>query len=86
LDLVKAISEEEGPWVIAFRQPTIDAIAQMEVNEPLLQRWASVVAKHMGQEEEDCREYLAAEVAGKFKELCSLAVQKNLGVFTCFYG
>src|SRR5262249_54130342 len=31
LDLVRALSEEEGPWVMAFRRPAIHALAGMSV-------------------------------------------------------
>ena len=86
IDLVKEINQEEGPWVIAFRQQSIDAIAGMRVDEPLLHRWVAAVAQFMGRQEDDCGEYLTAEAAASLKALCSLAVEKNLGVFCCFYG
>jgi hypothetical protein len=86
VDLVKAISEEEGPWIMAFRQPAVEAIAKMKVDEPLLHRWVQTVAQFNGRKEAFCREILTADAANTFKEMCSLAVKKRLGVFTCFYG
>lgn len=38
VDLVTAISEDEGPWLMAFQQPAIQAIAGMSVDESLLNR------------------------------------------------
>jgi transposase-like protein len=86
VDLVKAVSEEEGPWVMAFRRPAIEAIARMDVNESLLQRWVKAVAEFNGRKEEHCRETLTADAAKTLKEMCPLAVKDRLGVFTCFYG
>jgi hypothetical protein len=86
VDLVKAVTEEEGPWVMAFRQPAVEAIAAMSVDRPLLQRWVKAVAEFHGSDEDRCREILNPDAAKTLKEMCSLAVEKRLGVFTCFYG
>lgn len=86
VDLVRAISEEEGPWVMALCQPAVRAVARMVVDESLLQRWVKAVAEFHGGKEAHCREILMAEAAETLKEMCQLAVKKRLGVFTCFYG
>lgn len=86
VDLVKAVSEEEGPWVLAFRQPTVEAIAGMTVNMPLIERWVKAVAEFHGTDEDRCRELLTLDAAMTLKEMCRVAVEKRLGVFTCFYG
>jgi len=86
VDLVKAVSEEEGPWVTAFRQPAVEAIAGMTVDMPLVQRWVKAVAEFNGRNEDRCREILTTDAAKTLKEICSVAVEKRLGVFTCFYG
>jgi hypothetical protein len=86
VDLVRAVNEEEGPWVIAFRQPAVEAIARMSVDESLLQQWIKSVAEFQGRKEDRCREFLTADAAKTLKEMCVLAVEGRLGVFTCFYG
>ena len=85
LDLVRAISEE-GPWLMAFRQPAVDAIAGMSVDVPLIQRWCKAVAEFFGTSEDFRRELLSTETAKSWKDLCSLAIEKRFGVFVCFYG
>jgi hypothetical protein len=85
-DLVRAISEEEGPWITAFRKPTIEAIAKLRVGKPLLQRCVRAIAQFHGGTEAEYRKLLTAKVAGTLKDMCRLAVKKRLGVFTCFHG
>lgn len=86
IDLVRAISDEEGPWVMALRTPYIRMLAEMRIDNRLLERWVAAVAKFNGTEEEYCREVLTTEAAETLKKMCRLAVEKNLGVFVCFYG
>jgi hypothetical protein len=86
VDLVKAVSEEEGPWVMAFRQPAVEAIAGMTVDTPLVQRWVKAVAEFHGRDEDRSRELLTTNSAKTLKEMCRVAVEKRLAVFTCFYG
>lgn len=86
VDLVKAVSDEEGPWVMAFSQAAVEAIAGMRVDTALIQRWASAVTEFHGTSEDWCRELLTMDAAKSLKELCGVAVEKQLGVFTCFYG
>jgi hypothetical protein len=86
VDPIKAVSEDEGPWVLAFRQPAVIALAQMNVDEPLLRRWAEVVARFKGKSANDYRGSLTADVARTLREMCALAVRERLGVFCCFYG
>lgn len=86
VDLVKAVSEKDGPWIMAFRQAAVEAIAGMSVDMPLVRRWGKAVAEFHGMSEERCRELLTTDAAKSLKELCSVAVEKRLGVFTCFYG
>ena len=86
VDLVRAVSEEEGPWIMAFRQPAVEAMARMVVNESLIQRWIKAVAEFNGSGEDWCRETLTADAAESLKEICELAVEARLGVFICFYG
>lgn len=40
----------------------------------------------MGRPVKGYRELLTADTAQTLQEMCSLAVGKRLGVFTCFYG
>ena len=86
VDLVRAVSEEEGPWVIAFRQPAVEAIAGMVVDPSLLQRWVKAVAQFNGRDEVDWQKTLTAHMAKSLKDICRCAVNERLGVFTCFYG
>ncbi len=86
VDLVATVSEEEGPWVMAFSQVAVEAIAGMHVGSDLIQRWASAVIEFHGTSEYECRELLTMDAANSLKELCGLAVEKQLGVFTCYYG
>lgn len=86
LDLIKAVSEEEGPWIIAFRQAEIEAIAGMNVDHSLVERWVRAVVEYRDESEDDCRDQFTTELAKTLKELCGVAVEKQLGVFTCFYG
>jgi hypothetical protein len=83
---VKAISVEEGPWVMAVRRPAIQAIAQMRVDKGLLGRWVGCVIDLHGGTKAHYQKLLTAEAAQTLKEMCSLAVKKRLGVFACFYG
>lgn len=86
VDLVRAVNEEEGPWVMALCPPAIKAVARMVVDESLLRRWVKAVAEFHGRKEAHCREVLTADAAQTLQEMCQLAVKKRLGVFTCFYG
>jgi hypothetical protein len=86
MGLVQAVSPEEGPWVIAFRRPAIEALAGMRVDEPLVARWARHLAALHGGQEDYYRRLLTAAVAGTFGQLCGLAVERELGVFVCFHG
>jgi hypothetical protein len=86
VDLVKAVNEAEGPWIMAFRQPAVEAITRMVVDQSLLERWVKAVAEFSGSDEDRCRETLTADVAQSLRDLCALAVGERLGVFTCFYG
>jgi hypothetical protein len=86
VDLVKAVSAEEGPWVMAFRRPAVEAIAGMHIDQTLLDRWVGHTIELNGGTAAYYGKLLTAEAAGKFKELCRLAVAGNLGVFACFYG
>jgi hypothetical protein len=86
IDLVRAISPDEGPWVMAFRRPDVNAVAEMRVDGSLLRRWAKHVAEYRGGRQADIRHVLSAEAARTLKELCGLAVKERLGVFACFYG
>jgi hypothetical protein len=86
IDLIKAVSEEEGPWIMAFRQPTVEAIARMSIDKSLLRRWVKAVAQYSGREEDDCRVLLSANAAKTLQGICSQAVKERLGVFVCFYG
>ncbi len=85
LDLVREISEE-GPWVMSFRQPTIEAIAGMDIDTQTLERWAACVAELYEGDVAIYRALLSADIARRFKDLCTVAIAKNLRVFTCFYG
>lgn len=87
VDFVRAIDEEEGPWISAFRRAEIEAIAGMGVDEALIGRWSEAVAEYRGMEENDDRRgMLTAEVAEDFKGLCRAAIEGGLDVFVCFYG
>lgn len=86
IDLVRAISETEGPWVIAFRQPAIDAVARMSISEPLIHRWIRATAAFQEVQENRMATLLTTDVATTFMEMCSTAVEKQLGVFACFHG
>jgi hypothetical protein len=86
LDLIRAVSDLEGPWVMAFRQPAVAAIAGMVIDEPLLERWVRAVAEFHGRDEDICRRFLTPRDAGTLKDLCETAVKNSLGVFVCFYG
>jgi hypothetical protein len=86
IDLVKAVSEQ-GPWVMAFRKPAIEAVAGVSVDTLLVRRWVKAVVQFFGPTSEDrCRMFLTTEAANSFKELSSLAVEKKLEVFVCFHG
>ena len=86
VDLVRALSEEEGPWIMAFRSPAIEAIAGMAVDASVLQRWAKSVAEFYESELEDCSQILTAESAALLKDACQCALTNELRVYTCFYG
>jgi hypothetical protein len=86
LDLVKAVSEEEGPWVTAFRRPAVKAVAGMRVDDELVGNWVRHVAEFHGESVKKVRRILTTEMAMTFKDLCSLAAKEHLGVFACFYG
>lgn len=86
IDLVRAISDEEGPWVMALRTPYIRMLAEMRIDNRLLERWVTAVARFNGTKDEYCRQVLTSEAAETLKMMCRLAVEKNLGVFVCFYG
>jgi hypothetical protein len=86
IELVHAVSEEEGPWGMAFDQSVIEAIAGMSVEKALLQRWLRVVCQFRGGSEAYHKRWMSADAATKLKEMCELAVTKNMGLFTCFYG
>jgi hypothetical protein len=86
VDLVRAVNGEEGPWVMALCQPAVDAMARIVVDDSLLKRWVNAVADFYGRKVAYCREYLTADAAQTLKAMCLLAVEKRLGVFTCFYG
>jgi len=86
VDLVKAISEVDGPWLMAFRQANVDRISRMSLHTSLIERWVKNVAQFNERNEDVLREVLTAEAANTLKELCGLAVKNRLGVYTCFYG
>ncbi|MBX9677124.1 MAG: hypothetical protein K2X38_00070 [Gemmataceae bacterium] len=86
VDLVKAVDEEEGPWVTAFHPAAVKAVAGMSVSATLIQCWRRAVAAFRGESEELYRKLLTSKTADSLKELCSLAVEKRMEVFTCFYG
>jgi hypothetical protein len=87
VDLVKAISEKEGPWITSFRQHTVEAIATMVIDPSLLHRWLKLVTQFMGAStEERYRRFLTAGSAGTLKEMCGFAIKEHFGVFTCSYG
>jgi len=86
-DLVKAVSEKEGPWITAFRQPIIEAIAKIpRVDRSLLQRWVRAVTQYRGGSEADKQSLLSAENARTLRDMCRLAIKEQAGVFNCFYG
>jgi hypothetical protein len=94
IDIVKAVGEidlvkelgEAGPWVLAFRDPQIVALATMTLDEPTLARWTKAVADYRGIDQTECRELLTAAHAKDIKRLCEVAVEKRLGLFACFFG
>lgn len=86
VDLVRVIDAEEGPWVMAFRRPEVEAVAGMRVDGPLLGRWARHAAELHGRPEGRNRMLLSEEAAETFQEMCVLAVKGDFGLFVCFYG
>ncbi|HEY9757300.1 MAG TPA: hypothetical protein V6C97_19180 [Oculatellaceae cyanobacterium] len=85
VDLVKALTDEEGPWVVAFPQPTVEAIAEMNVNPALVHRWIKAVSEYQGNNDDSRQAYLTTDAALTLKKICTEAVQERLYVFTCFY-
>lgn len=86
VDLVTAIEEEEGPWIMAFSPEKIRAIAGATIDQTLLQCWAAAVAELHGSDEKEVGESLTLEVARSLQDLCRNAVDTGHGVFICFYG
>jgi hypothetical protein len=86
IELVHAVSEDEGPWVMAFDQSVLEALARMSVDKALLQRWVRVMCEHRGGSEVYHRRWMSASTARTLKQMCELAVTKSLGLITCFYG
>lgn len=82
VDVVRSVNEQK---ILAFRQAVIDSIAAVQVDESLLQRWAKQASKFNGQSEAENRQVLLYGAARKLKDLCTLAVDEALGVFTCIY-
>jgi len=86
VDLVGAVSAEEGPWVMALRQPAIERIARIRVDESVLEcwvRWATVLNRRS---EEENRQALSAVAANSLRDLCIIVLEKRVGLFTCSYG
>jgi hypothetical protein len=86
VDLVKAVSDEEGPWVMAFRTSTVQAIAAMAAEQSVVQRWVEAVSAFNGRKYDWESARLTAVVAETLKDLCQVAVERWLGVYCCFYG
>jgi hypothetical protein len=86
VDLVRAIDPEQGPWVMALRPAAVEALARMQVDEPLFGRWVRHVVGFHGGTEDFHRSRLPAKTAESLKELCGLAVTQHLEVFICCYG
>jgi hypothetical protein len=86
LGLFRAVSEEPGPWVTAFRQPAIEATARMKVDHELLDRWAKSCNDFTQAGQEYQRSLLTVNPASGLKEMCGRAVKAGLGVFTGCYG
>jgi hypothetical protein len=63
VDLVRAVSAEEGPWVMTFRRPAIDAVAGMSVDQPLVDRWVRHTIELNGGAEGYYRKLLTADAA-----------------------
>lgn len=86
IDLIRAICEEDGPWIMTFRRGSIEAVTKMTVNENLLERWVEAVVDFNGGDEEYYRHFLTADTAQSLRELCQHANDHNLELFVCFYG
>ena len=82
--LVRAISDEEGPWVMAYSSRMINVVARMEMTASLVARWNRMVAKATGQAED--KEIVTMEAAEAMQTLCQDAEDGKLGLFVCFYG
>lgn len=84
-DLVDAVNAEEGPWVMALRQPAIESLARIHVDDALVKRWVTLVSALNLRAEEDNRKEFSAAAASSLKNLCVIALEKRLGLFTCSY-
>jgi hypothetical protein len=85
VDLVKAFSEE-GPWLLAFRPPAVERLANMIVEESLIEKWLAAVTEFTGGDSDHLRKFLTVIAANDLKGLCDFAIKNKLGVFTCLYG
>ncbi|MCC9608468.1 hypothetical protein LOC68_10120 [Blastopirellula sp. JC732] len=85
-ELVRAINEEMGPWIVALSVPHVEAIAGATLDEAILQKWIEAAAEFFDDEEESTRERLNLESAETFRQLSQSALAQGLEIYSCFYG
>lgn len=85
-DMVHAVSEEEGPWILALNSEQVAAVATATLDDALLEKWVEATAEFQGGDVEWLRELLTLEAAQDYQQMCQAAVADGLKIYMCFYG
>ncbi|PQO45881.1 hypothetical protein [Blastopirellula marina] len=85
-DMVHAVSEEEGPWILSLNAEQVAAVAKATLDDALLEKWIAATAEFQGGDVEWLRELLTLEAAQDYQQMCQAAVADDLKIYLCFYG
>lgn len=84
-DLVAAVDEEIGPWVMAFADEVVDAIAAIVIDDQLIRQWVDRAAEHTGDYKHRAK-YLTADSAQRLQAMCRAAMDRHLHFYCCYFG
>jgi len=85
-ELAKSLNDEEGPWILRLKNVVVDAVAELDVDEKVIERWIRYQVEFSGVSVDESTHDYFYESAESLSVICKLALKRQLPVYCCFYG